>query len=79
MQAGRMRYNCHALGAALVVNAGLAAGLVTLHGGILVFLQVPTKLVQSSVDSAGRPAHPFSERFVPAEINHGRNDRDFDQ
>ena len=78
-QSRRYNRNRHALGTALAVNARLVAGLVTPHGGILVFLYVPPHFVQCSVDFVARLAHPFSERFVLAESNHGRNDRDFNQ
>ena len=57
----------------------LAADLVTLYRGILVFLQRPAPAIQCGCDSLVCLVRPLSKRFVPREINQGRNNHDFNQ
>ena len=53
--------------------------LVTLYGGVLVFLQLRPGTVQFGFDCCARLGHLFFERFVPAEENQGPNNHDLSQ
>jgi hypothetical protein len=54
----------------------VAADLVTLYGGVLVFLQRRSCTVQFRFDRCVRLVYLLFERLVPAEENHRRNNHD---
>jgi hypothetical protein len=55
------------------------ANLISAHGGVLVFLQLRADPVELGRDCCVCLRDLFLERFVPAEVNQGRDDHNFSQ
>ncbi len=65
--------------AAVYARVNAVRGLVSAHGGILVFLQPLPGTVEFGCYGCVRLGYVLIERLVPAKVNQGRDDQNFSQ
>ena len=63
--------------AAVYARVNAVRALVSAHGGILVFLQPLPSAVEFRCDRCVRLGYVLIERLVPAKVNQGANNQNF--